>query len=75
MWSLLTMIEKFECLVCGKKDFPENLVLVRVRDKKTGNIRDMKHVHGACWDEHKQWVQNQMHGKNPKYFVMGGFKG
>jgi hypothetical protein len=56
------------CIVCKKETEP--LVLINVRNKE-GRILIQKHVHPECYANNEEWVRKQVHGKNPKYFVMG----
>ena len=56
------------CIVCKKETEP--LVLINVRNKDQ-IIVIQKHVHAECYANNEEWVKKQVHGKNPKYFVMG----
>jgi hypothetical protein len=55
------------CIVCNKTNDP--LIPINVRHE--GRLLFVKHVHPGCYEQNKEWVKKKVHGKNPKYFVMG----
>ena len=55
------------CIVCKKESEP--LIPINVRDK--GKLVMQHFVHPECYANNEEWVKKQVHGKNPKYFVMG----
>ena len=55
------------CIACRKIAKYAEVVLINVRNK--GKIIDRQYVHPACYEKDPDWVQRQVKGKNPKYFV------
>ena len=55
------------CIVCKKESDP----LIPINVRKEGAIVIRKFVHAECYSNNEEWVRKQVHGKNPKFFVMG----
>jgi hypothetical protein len=55
------------CIVCKKETEP----LIPINVRKEGQIVIRKFVHAECYSNNEEWVRKQVHGKNPKFFVMG----
>lgn len=56
------------CIVCKKDVQP----LIPINVRKNGVLVIRKYVHAECYANNEEWVKKQVHGKNPKFFVMGG---
>ena len=58
---------KARCIVCKKDTQP----LIPINVSKNGILVIREHVHAECYSNNEEWVKKQVHGKNPKFFVMG----
>jgi len=63
------------CIVCKKESEPLIPINVRLpynyREGTQGKIVIQAFVHAECYANNEEWVRKQVHGKNPKFFVMG----
>ena len=62
------------CIVCKKESEP--LIPINVRlpynfHEGMCKLIMQYFVHAECYTNNEEWVKKQVHGKNPKFFVMG----